>query len=99
MLRIERSVRGNVVYLTLSGSIEVSHLSELQRLIDDESQEQALVIDLHQVNLVDGDSLNFLAQCEARGITLENASAYVREWIARQRVGGKPGPAGAPKRR
>jgi len=31
--------------------------------------------------------IDFLARCEANGVTLVNCDPYVREWITRQRSG------------
>jgi len=35
------------------------------------------------VTLVNEDAVNFLADCEAGNIKLENCPAYIREWIER----------------
>lgn len=87
MLRIQRSVHGALVRLTLSGRVQAEHLPELQRMIDAEAPQQPVAIDLAQVDLVDRDAVRFLADCETHGITLENASAYIRESIAREHTG------------
>jgi hypothetical protein len=84
MLRIQRSVHGAYVRFTLSGRVQAEHLAELRRLIDEEPPQLRLAIDLAQVDLVDRDAVRFFADCETRGITLENGSAYIREWIARE---------------
>lgn len=90
MLKIQRSVQAGIVRLTLSGRVQAEHLPELQRMIDVETPQQRLAIDLAQVDLVDRDTVRFLADCETRGITLENGSAYIREWIVRERTGESP---------
>ena len=78
---------GEQVRLVLSGRIEVAQVAELRRLIDDECRHGAIVLDLKEVRLVDRDAVMFLVRCESSGITLENASAYIREWINREGTG------------
>jgi hypothetical protein len=39
------------------------------------------------VKLVDRDAVRFLGEIEAQGARLRNCSAYVREWISRERSG------------
>jgi hypothetical protein len=46
-----------------------------------------LVLDLKEVKLVDRDAVRFLAEIEAQGARLRNCSAFVREWISRERSG------------
>jgi anti-anti-sigma regulatory factor len=87
MLKIQRSEKGQVVF-ALSGRMNEDDLAELETLINSENDRRHLVLDLKDVTLVGGDAINFLARCEANGITLENCPAYVREWITRQRRGG-----------
>jgi len=87
MLKIQRSEKGRVVF-ALSGRMNEDDLAELETLINSENDGRHLVLDLKDVTLVGGDAINFLARCEANGITLENCPAYVREWITRQRRGG-----------
>jgi len=84
MLKIQRVEKDEQVRLALSGRIEAAHVAELRRLIDDESRHRAITLDLKEVQLVDRDTVMFLARCESAGITLENACSYVREWIARE---------------
>ena len=85
MLRIQRTEeKGEQLRLVLSGRIEGAQVAELRRLIDDGRRHGAIVLDLKEVRLVDRDTVLFLARCESSGITLENASTYVREWIARE---------------
>jgi len=98
MLRIRRSEHRDGVRFMLSGRIETVHLPELRRLIQGEDGERVLTLDLREVKLVDRDAVTFLAQCEAAGATLENCSAYIREWIARERAERKK-PKPAPTRR
>jgi hypothetical protein len=82
MLRIERSVDGEEVRLTISGRIEAEHVAELQRLLDEETGDhRALVLDLKDVKLVARDAMSFFVRCQARGVRLEHCPSYVREWI------------------
>jgi len=80
-LRIERSVKGEIVAFSLSGRIRAEGLAELQRLFEAEGQDRCIVLDLKEVKLVGRDGVRFLARCEANGIQLENCPAYIREWI------------------
>ena len=84
MFKIQRSADENFVVFTLSGRITSSGLTELQRLLDSESHDQSLLLDLKEVKLVDRDVIGFLADCEAKGIKLVNCPAYIREWIERE---------------
>jgi anti-anti-sigma regulatory factor len=69
-LRIQRAAGGNVVVFTLSGRIEGERVAELQRLFASEAANQRIVLDLHEVDLVDRDTVRFLARCLADGIHL-----------------------------
>ena len=84
MFRIQRSVHGKLVVLTLSGHIDTSGLAELKRLLEFEADHQSIVLDLKEVKLVDRDAICFLSRCEAKGIKLANCPAYIREWIERE---------------
>jgi len=44
-----------------------------------------MVIEMQEVTLVDLDVVRFLTGCEAQGITIRGCSAYIREWIDRER--------------
>lgn len=46
-----------------------------------------LVLDLEEVKLVDRDAVRFLAGLEAEGARRMNCSAFIREWISRERTG------------
>ena len=80
VLRIDRSANGEVRF-TLTGRVGMAHVAELQRLIDAESGNCPIVLDLEDVKLVDREAVSFLARCEASGIRLDNCPAYVREWL------------------
>ena len=86
MLKIQRTTDGQRVVFTLSGHIEGDQVAELQRLFTLEADGVSLVLDLHEVELVDREAVQFLAQCEAEGTTLVHCPAYIREWIEREKV-------------
>jgi hypothetical protein len=85
MLKIERATDGDLVIFTLSGQIEEEQVAELSSLFDPGAEGHKLVLDLHEVRLVDREAVRFLARCEAQGARLVHCPAYIREWIARER--------------
>ena len=86
MLRIQRAAVGQRVVFTLSGRIQGEQVAELQRLFALEAAGVSLVLDLHEVELVDREAVRFLARCEAEGTTLVHCPAYIREWIEREKA-------------
>ena len=86
MLKIQRTSNGQVVF-ALSGQMDEKDIAELEALLRSEKRDRQIVIDLKDLTLAGRDVIEFLARCEAEGITLENCAIYVREWIARQRRG------------
>jgi anti-anti-sigma regulatory factor len=86
MLRIHRKANGEVIF-TLSGRIDQEHIAELEALIAAEGKQRRITIDLKDMTLTGQDGIDFLAQCEAAGVTLANCDPYVREWITRQATG------------
>ena len=86
-LRIDISDERDRVVFTLTGRIQAEQLSELQALVKSDLPGHRLVLDLKEVKLVDRDAVRFLAEIEAEGARLRNCSAYVREWISRERDG------------
>jgi anti-anti-sigma regulatory factor len=85
MWRIQKSASDGVMVFTLSGRIEAEHLAELQRLL--ETEDRRLVLDLSEIELVDAETVKFLARREAAGNKLNNCPAYIRAWMARERDG------------
>ena len=81
MLKIQRSANGDVVF-TVSGRLVADNVSELSRLLADESTGRPLVLDLKDVVLVDRDAIRFLRACDRNGVALRNCPPYIREWIA-----------------
>jgi len=86
MLRIDRKSNGDVVF-ALSGRLDKEHIGELEALIGAEGKGRRIILDLKDMTLTGQDGINFLAQCEAAGMTLANCDTYVREWITRQKKG------------
>ena len=86
-LRIDISDERERVVLTLTGRIQADQIAELQRLLKRQVTDHKLVVDLREVNLVDRDAVRFLAGIEKQGARLRNCSAFIREWISRERSG------------
>ena len=84
MLRIQRASNGKVVF-SLSGRIASEDIDELRRLFSLEASTVHVVLNLKELVLADGDAVEFLAGCEAVGMTLKDCPAYVRMWIDRGR--------------
>ena len=84
VLRIERASRGQLIVLRLSGRIQSEHVEELKSQM--EGYPQKIILDLAAVKLVDRDAVCFLADCEAKGIELQQCSPYIRDWISRERA-------------
>ena len=66
----------------LSGRLQFKHVSELDSLIRQEEFKVAL--DLREVNLLDREAVEFLVACEMDGVSLNNCSPYIREWVTRE---------------
>ena len=84
-LRIDISDERDRVVFTLTGRIQAEQIAELQALVKSDSPDHGLVLDLKEVKLVDRDAVRFLAKIETDGAKLRNCSAFVREWISRER--------------
>jgi len=82
-LKIERQLAGDITTLRLIGRIQSEHLEALREEIAGSGTE--VVLDLEDVTLVENDALHFLGSCESDGVTLLHCSAYVREWLHRER--------------
>jgi hypothetical protein len=81
-LKIEKLVGEHGTTLKLIGRIRAEHLAELRRQI---AASAPSVLELEEVSLVDADAVRFLGSCESEGIQLLNCSAYICEWIVRER--------------
>ena len=83
--RIDRVVGGDgIVVLGISGRITKQDLDSLRNAI--EAEASAAAINLENVELVDREAVKFLAQRELDGTLLRNCSAYIREWVTRERT-------------
>ena len=85
MLRIRCAVNGETRF-TVSGRMDSANLHELKNLTDAETAGRRMVLDLKELTLVDRDAVRFLKLCESNGIELRNCSAYIREWITREKA-------------
>ena len=85
MIRIEKSENGDCVTFVLSGWIQKEDLQELESLLRKHNQ-QAIVLDLKGVKLVDRDAVGFLAKFETDQAKITNCPPYIREWIRREQA-------------
>ena len=72
--------------IRLTGRLSVEHLPLLIAQID--AAQGPIVLEMSEVTLVDIDVVRFLIDCQTGGIQLRGYSAYIREWIARERKSG-----------
>jgi hypothetical protein len=70
-------------HMKLSGQLRSEQLDQLRAEIDECGSRS--VLDLEEVDLVDIDAIRFLNSCEAQGVSVLNASGYVRAWMAQER--------------
>jgi hypothetical protein len=85
-LRIQRTAEDDLIVFTLTGRIQADQVPDLEALLKSEAPDHDIVLDLKEVRLVDRDVVRFLVHLEAEGMKLKNCSAYVREWILRERT-------------
>jgi hypothetical protein len=81
--RIDEVSAGPPKVFRLSGRIRSADLEALRTTID--SQPRGTILDLHDLTLIDGDAVRFLASCEDRGMRLLDESPYIRDSILRDR--------------
>jgi hypothetical protein len=81
-LKIEELFGEHGTTLKLIGRIRAEHLAELRGQI---AGSVPSGLELGEVSLVDADAVRFLGSCESDGIQLLNCSAFIREWILRER--------------
>src|SRR6266705_149424 len=83
--RIDRLVIGeNLAILRISGRITGDDVNMLRPLLEQETG--PVVLDLKGVLLVDREAVKFLGMRESNGTELRNCSAYIREWVTRERA-------------
>jgi hypothetical protein len=63
--------------------MKAEHLAELETQIRDSGSR--ILLDLEELNLVDVQAVHYLGDCESQGIVLTNCSAYIRDWIAKEK--------------
>jgi anti-anti-sigma regulatory factor len=86
-LKIQRATEGAVVVFTLSGRIEGEQVEQLQGLLASEAGDLRLALDLQDVDLVNRETVRYLARCAADGIQLRHCPAYIREWMVQEAAG------------
>ena len=74
---------GHSTTIRLIGRMRAEHLSELEKQIRE--NESKIALDLEELDLVDVEAVRFLGMCETQGVTLLNCSAYIRDWIGKER--------------
>ena len=67
----------------LSGDLRSEHLHQVKAETDQCGAR--CVLDLEEVDGVDVEAIRFLNSCEARGVSVLNASAYIKAWMAQER--------------
>ncbi len=67
----------------LSGEFRSEHLPQVKAEMDQCGSRS--VLDMEEVDLVDVEAIHFLNSCEARGVSVMNASAYIRAWMMQER--------------
>jgi hypothetical protein len=83
--RIERVVIGEgLVILRISGQITGQEVDLLRALLEQETR--APVLDLKDLLLVGREAVKLLALRESNGVELRNCSAYIREWVTREKA-------------
>ena len=82
-LRIEKTLDEYGTTIKLMGRIRGEELAHLKSEIP--AAVRRVTLDLKEVSLVDTEAIQFLSACESEGIQLLNCSAYIREWIIREK--------------
>jgi len=82
-LRIERYADRGGTTIRLIGRMQAEHVSEVERQIEESGT--TVTLDLEEVTLVDVQVIRFLGTCEVRGISIQNSSPYIIDWIAKER--------------
>jgi hypothetical protein len=69
--------------IRLSGEFRSEHVHQVKAEIDQCGTRS--VLDMEELDLVDVEAIHFLNSCEARGVSVSNASAYIRAWMVQER--------------
>ena len=67
----------------LSGELRSEHVCQVKAEIDQCGSPS--VLDLKEVDLVDVEAIHFLNSCEEQGVSVLNASAYIKKWMVQER--------------
>jgi hypothetical protein len=67
----------------LSGEFRSGHVHQVKNEIDQCGSPS--VLDLEEVDLVDVEAIHFLNSCEEQGVSVLNASAYIKKWMVQER--------------
>lgn len=81
--KIETMAERHRTTFKLSGQIQQDDLGGLKAQM--QVSAPLVVLDLEEVSLVDVSVIQFLGDCETEGMKIRNCSAYIREWIQRER--------------
>jgi hypothetical protein len=83
VLRIERISENGGIRLCLSGELRSSDIknveTEIAKIVP------RIILDLAEINLVDFNSVRWLAAIETAGFRVENSASYIREWIRQEK--------------
>jgi hypothetical protein len=67
----------------LSGEFRSANVHQVKTEIDQCGPPS--VLDLEEVDLVDVEAIHFLNSCEDQGVSVLNASAYIKKWMVQER--------------
>jgi hypothetical protein len=81
--KIEKHSDRHSTTIRLIGRMRTEDLSELEKQIRE--SELKIALDLEELDLIDVEAVRFLGMCETQGVTLLNCSAYIRDWIGKER--------------
>jgi hypothetical protein len=65
--------------------MQTEDIEQFKQLLVAETPGKPLIFNLRHVTLVNQDAVAFLADCQAKGIKLEDCPLYVRNWIDQQK--------------
>jgi hypothetical protein len=82
-MKIERISSKRRTRIRLSGGFRVQHIDQVKAEI--ERCDPGVALDLEEVDLVDVEAVRFLNACQSKGIRTLHCSAYIREWMLRER--------------
>lgn len=80
--KIEKHSDGPKTTIRLIGRMQVGHLADLQRLINE--GKSPIVLDLGELILVDLAAVRFLGRCLNDGVSLLHCPQYIGRWIAKE---------------